>query len=104
MEVRKCDGGRSPCSVGGYRKFEFPSLLMNEKRIMISRFCIPRFFADADDNVLFCFFEQVDVPYQYLTFFMEDDEELERIGEKITRHGQAPDVEWFAWCLWSVLV
>lgn len=25
---------------------------------------------------------QVDVPYQYLTFFMEDDEELKRIGEK----------------------
>ena len=25
-------------------------------------------------------FRQVDVPYQYLTFFMEDDEELERIG------------------------
>lgn len=25
--------------------------------------------------------EQVDVPYQYLTFFMEDDEELKRIGE-----------------------
>ena len=26
--------------------------------------------------------EQVDVPYQYLTFFMEDDEELKRIGER----------------------
>eukprot|EP00904_Undaria_pinnatifida_P013005 jgi/Undpi1/8835/HiC_scaffold_25.g11297.m1 len=25
---------------------------------------------------------QVDVPYQYLTFFMEDDEELERIGKE----------------------
>lgn len=28
------------------------------------------------------FLEQVDVPYQYLTFFMEDDEELKRIGEE----------------------
>ncbi|CAN0579615.1 unnamed protein product, partial [Ectocarpus sp. 12 AP-2014] len=25
---------------------------------------------------------QVDVPYQYLTFFMEDDDELQRIGEE----------------------
>lgn len=24
----------------------------------------------------------MDVPYQYLTFFMEDDEELKRIGKK----------------------
>lgn len=27
-----------------------------------------------------CPFGQVDVSYQYLTFFMEDDEELKRIG------------------------
>lgn len=26
---------------------------------------------------------QVDVPYQYLTFFMEDDDELKRIGEAL---------------------
>lgn len=25
---------------------------------------------------------KVDVPYQYLKFFMEDDDELKRIGEK----------------------
>lgn len=28
---------------------------------------------------------QVDVPYQYLTFFMEDDDELKRIGETFIR-------------------